>query len=399
MHPQAYPDALLDLRIPALIKPTQIPAYIDSFTQNKVPVMAVIEPLDNSSNQSTYGRTERLNDFVQRIVLARSANPRAVLIDLPMVRRAGLGGQRSEPDELLLVYRTLIGVLGNAQYKGEMSLMPGVRAFLFDRQGIGTIVLWNEHAEVGEVTLSLALGKNPLLLDFNGSATPVPVKDGIAALTVTSAPLILDNIDPKLTQLRGSFALGVNVVPAGLGILETTVGFQNPYDEALTGSLHLQAPPGWTCDPPTIKFTLQPRAKLSEPIKLRYPFSEFAGRKILKAQLTLDPDTRSMDLLSYLTVASDQVDITCLATFMPTGEWLLQETVTNLAGTPLNAQAYAMIPEMPRQQRYVLDLKPGQSVVKRFVFPNAQAATGKIAVLGLRLTDGQTLMTKSLPLN
>ena len=70
-----------------------------------------------------------------RIVYARSTNPLAVMIDLPLERTTPVssGATHSEPDELLLVYRTLVRTLGTATYRREISIAPGVRAFVFVR--------------------------------------------------------------------------------------------------------------------------------------------------------------------------------------------------------------------------------------------------------------------------
>ncbi len=67
-----------------------------------------------------------------------------------------------------------------------------------------------------------------------------------------------------------------------------------------------------------------------------------------------------------------------------------------------------------RQQRFVVNLLPGQTAIKRFIFPMAgnvdatakttpaeiiAALSGKSASLGLRQMDGTTLLTKSIPIN
>jgi hypothetical protein len=449
--PKVYPHAVLDLRIPSLIRPSQIPAYIKSFQYGSAPsaaasaattapatatsdvptteVLAFIEPLDNS-----YPRADRLTDFVQRVVLARSCNPRAILIDLPLSYQATLTGRNWQPEELLLVYRTLARLLGSPPeaegaagagarsgrvvFKGEIALQPGVRAWLFDRSGLGVLVLWNEAAEKAEVNLSLPLGKAPVRVDYVGTLTPLEPANGLTSVTVGPAPVLLDHVDTSLLQLVGSFGLTDSIVPAGTGILQTNVVLRNPYPDALTGTLRLEPPAGWTIDPPSIKFSIAGQAggaagaaggEAKYPVTLRYPYTEFAGAKTIKARLGTDQDAggggRPLELSAAVRVASPTVEIQCFPSVGPGGELILQEMITNVSSDTLNAQGYAMVPGLARQQRFVQDLRPNQTVIKRYTFPLPAGSrpgetwtSRKAAAVGLRQFDGTTLLTKLVPL-
>ena len=394
-----FPGASVELLLPNAIKPQQIPTYIQSLTQNKTPVFALVEPLE----ESKYSRADRLTDFAQRVVLARTTAAKSVLVDLPMSYHDQLGGHLTEPTELLVVFRTMARELGGATFRQELPLEPGIRALLFDNLGGGTLILWNEHAADAQVTLQLPLGKNPGQVDLNGRVSPIALANGIATLSIGTTPVIITNVDTRLAQLRGGFALGQNIFPAGAGTVATTIKLHNPYREPISGNLHLSLPQGWTADPPSMPIALAPGGDLNQPVTIRYPFNEFAGPKIIKGRLTIDGDgesaVRSMDVMHHITLASDVVEMECLAHFMPTGELVILQTITNTSNQPLNAQAYAMVPGLPRQQRFVLDLQPSQSVIKRFIFPNAGDATGKIAAAGIRQNDGTTLLTRSVPLN
>ena len=84
----------------------------------------------------------------------------------------------------------------------------------------------------------------------------------------------------------------------------------------------------------------------------------------------------------------------CTAHLLPNHDLVVQQTVTNLSPVPLDVQAYAMVPGAARQQRFIMNLPPGQSTVKRFTFPGS--TRGQTAVLGLRQADGKVLLTKSV---
>ena len=409
--PAVYPDSILELHIPTAIKANQIPAYLRNFApppaaaatapatdrgaRSAQELMVVLDPLDSER----YARVDRLSDFICRAIYARSANPKAILLDLPMTRRMEMFNSTSQPSELLLVYRTLVSQIGNARFLREFSPAPGVHAFLFDRQGTGTVVLWADHSENPPVHVSLPLGSTPVAVDMLGNTSPlIPVK-GAAPLLVGTTPMFVTMVDARLVELRASFSLATSKFPAGAGSVRTSARIHNPYDTPLAGMLHLAMPKGWTADPPAIPVALQPNAELDAPITVTYPFNEVAGPKTINAHLTADGST--IDLTFQAALTSETVDMDCYCLLLPSGQLVLQQMITNISPEPVNATAYALVPGLARQQRYLLDLKPGQTSIKRYTFQlpgNPSDFLGKVAAMGLRQNDGKTLLTKSVPL-
>jgi hypothetical protein len=445
-----YPDASgMDLELPAAIRPNQIPAYIDNFKQalslsrpaisggsvappSPAPtspttpsltpaasasaslaavLFAHIEPLDPRH----YARADRLVDFAQRVVYARTANPSGILIDLPVsAGLSGSTGSRPEPDELLLVYRTLIHAMSGSRYLREVAFTPGVKAFLFDREGMGTMILWNESAPQARMHLDLPLGTSPRIIDLAGNVRPLGVDrvGGLSGVDVTSTPVILDHLDSKALMLRASFSLASSTFPAGAGSVSTQLLLNNPYDDLLVGDLKLTLPKGWTMEPISVPVALAPGASIHQPITLHYPFSERAGAYAVQAQLKTDGGQK-FDFSCPVAITSDLVELDSSAQLLPNGDLVVQQVITNISAAPISAQAYTMVPGYPRQQRYLLGLNPGQTTIKRFIFPLstfdnatkqtqpadiAAALAGKTAAVGLRENDGRTLITKSLPL-
>lgn len=116
-------------------------------------------------------------------------------------------------------------------------------------------------------------------------------------------------------------------------------------------------------------------------------------------RLIRDDDVdHTLDLAAHVAVASSEVEMECFAHFMADGQLVLQQMITNTSVVALNAQAYALVPGLARQQRFILDLKPAQTIIKRYTFPNGAVLVGKVAALGIRQNDGATLLTKAVPL-
>jgi len=386
--PREFPHALLDLRIPPAIKAADIPACLKNFSARQVDVLAVVEP--------SVGRTADRADFARRVILTRWAKPRAVFIDLPIAAQATLTGEAFEPAETFLVFRTLVERLGGKIPRYELAPEPGVHGYLFaagDKGAEGTLVLWSDDPDHAS-PLSLPLGGAPEQVDLLGHATPLPTEHGTATLVPTGTPLLIDHVDARLVQLRAAFALGTPTVPAGTGIQQTTVHLENPYGESLVGKLHLAPPPGWTIDPPVLAVQLEAGGKVAVPVTLRYPYTEFAGAKVVRGTLQLAGFELPIALATRVVVTSTLVAMDCSAHRQANGDLVLQQTVTNTSNAPLNVQAYAMVPGAARQQHFIISLPPGQATIKHYTFPGAPR--GQPAVLGLRQTDGKVLLTKSV---
>jgi hypothetical protein len=362
------------------------------------------------------------------------------LADLPLARASTLtsAGAHTEPQQLLLTYRTLVRMLGNSAYHREIPLGAGIHAFLFTNEtggaGAGTLALWNDGAAGADVPLDLPLGKAPRLVELTGIIHKLPVdpRTHLTHLTITTTPIFLDHLDAHLLELRATFAFANSVFPAGAGYLRTDVELANPYPDPLSATMRMAPPAGWTIEPPIFPVSIAPGATFKQPVVVRYPYTEAAGPKTMGAKLTsssdapntgpntgaasdnADGDSGPLNLSVPIAVSSDLVETEGFARVLPNGDLVLQQMITNISSAPINAEAYALAPGFARQQRFVLDLAPGQTTIKRFLFPMSTyvdftkkttaaamitTLTGKLTSVGLRQNDGKTLITKSIPIN
>lgn len=421
---QRYPHAVLDLQLPAVIKPSQIPAYIENFRQaasgataatasgapagknvRRAPIFVHLEGLPPRESS----RDDRLADFAQRVVFAFTSAPESMLLDV----------DENHPDELLLVYGTMIRALGGATFEGELPLTAAgqnsVRAFLFRKiSGTASLVLWTDAAGK-QVSLDLPLGKAPRTGDLLGN--PRTLKTDAATqlthLTVSSVPLVVENVEPQMLQLTSSFALSTPLLPAGAGSARTEVLLKNPYPEPLTGSLRLLPPAGWAVDPPSLTVAIPAGETMRQEITLRYPFTETAGTKKLQGRLLLDPGNAAglagINVTFPAAISSQTVEMEGFTQVDANGDILLQQVITNTTDEALDAQSYALVPGYPQQHRYIVGLQPHQTTIKRYTFSAKdyveekgaggapKSLLGTPVTMGLRQNDGRTLLTKSVP--
>jgi hypothetical protein len=420
-----FPRAVLDLRLPAVIKPSQLPAYVEDFRQAtgggaagaegavaaRTPIFVHLEGLEGPGGDVS--REDRLADFAQRVVYACSAAPTSILLDV----------DANKLDELLLVYGTMIRALGGTRFEGQLPLAveggAGVKAFLF-RKGTGraTVVLWTDTAGQ-EVELDLPLGLAPRTGDLLGNPRELKT-DATTHLTrvkVSPTPVVLENVEPQTLELACSFALGTRMLPAGAGTIQTPVLLKNPFSEPLMGSLRLVLPKGWTADPPTLPVNLAAGGSLRQEVTLRYPFSETAGVKPVGGRLQLDAGNPTgmseLNLMYPVAIGSETVEMDGFTQVEANGDILLQQVITNTSGAALDAQAYAMVPGFPQQHRYVVGLRPNQTTIKRYTLlakdyvgtngggggSGVQSLVGSAATLGVRQSDGRVLLMRSVPIH
>ena len=60
-----------------------------------------------------------------------------------------------------------------AGYKGKVPIAEGVEAFLFERNGQGTLMLWDRGSAGSVKSLAVNLGDRPLRVDLWGNVTPL----------------------------------------------------------------------------------------------------------------------------------------------------------------------------------------------------------------------------------
>jgi hypothetical protein len=270
--------------------------------------------------------------------------------------------------------------------------------------------------------VDLPLGPSPRTGDLLGNKKELKVDKGtqLTRVTVSTTPVVIENVQSQALELTSSFGLDIGVLPAGVGAVRARVQLKNPYGEALSGNLRLVVPKGWSAEPTTVPVSVPAGGALAQEVTLRYPYTENAGRKVLGGRLTLDPGNPAgvsqMEMACDMTVSSAAVEMEGFTRMGEGGEILIQQVITNTSNVPLDAQAYVLLPGFPRQQRYIVGLAPGQTTIKRFAFSPrdyvgqngrrggdaaavmAKELSGASATLGVRRGDGTTLLTKSVPL-
>jgi hypothetical protein len=388
--------ATVALCVPGSVLPSNLPLYIQDLRRNEEHNLSLtLEPLE----RDTYGRETQVRDFAQRIIYALSADARRIDVPLPFKVHIQNGVTVKDPQELLIVLRTLITTLSGAQFRGKMPVAENVEAFLFDRNGEGILALWDKSG-VGDRTVSFNLGDRPVLVDLYGNATQlvpsVTGKAGQVDLLLGAMPVFLVNIDGQLAQLRASVAFDRPLVESSFEPHTRKLQFVNPYKQSISGSIKLRAPAGWTINPPTFTFSLNPGEMFDREVTMEFPYNSFAGPKSIEAEFVVQADKNSSFTVPIaLSLGLSDVGMQSLA-IRDGKDVVVQQMVTNYGEKPIDYTAFAIYPGQARQERLVTNLGAGRTTIKKYRFMDVHFTdNGKVRV-GVKQIDGSRILNDEI---
>jgi hypothetical protein len=394
--PADAPQAIA-LSVPSSVLPSQIPLYLQDIKPRAERAISVtLKPVD----RARYGRDVQIRDLAQRLIYALSADAPRIDFPLPLTTTRDDIGDISEPDELLIVLRTMLTTLSGTRYRGRVALGDGIDAFLFDRGAQSIIALWGRGDANDPRELALNLGERPMRLDLWGNAAPLlqprGEQRGRVLVNVGSMPIFLVDIDGHQAQLRASVAIDQPLLESTFRPHERRIRFVNTYDHAITGALHLRAPDGWTLTPPTFNFSLNPGEKFDQPVSILFPYSSVAGTKRLDCDFLIDGEKNpNFGVPLALKLGLSDVGMETIA--MRDGhDIFVQQMITNYGDRPINYSAFAVFPGQARQERVVVNLAPGATTIRRYRFDNVPRTPKGQVHVGLHELQGNRILNDSV---
>jgi hypothetical protein len=389
--------ATVALSVPPSVLPSQIPLYMEELKGKEGHNLSLsLQLLD----EAKYGRELQISDLAERVIYALSAD--ATRIDLPLPYNVQHDGTTvvKQPSELLMIERTLITTLGGATYRGQVPVADGVEAFLFDKNGVGILALWDRGSDTSAKQLVLNTGNRPMRVDLWGNATPLLAprgdqSDGKIHLDVGPMPIFLIDIDGSLAQLRASVHFDNSLIESSFEPHTRHLVFTNPYKQVIAGSFRLCPPPGWTVTPPTFVFNLNPGETYDREVSIEFPYNSLGGAKEITADFTVQADhSATFSVPVPLKLGLSDVGMQTLA-IRDGKDVVVQQVISNYGEKPIDYTAFAVFPGQARQERLVTALGPGRTTIKRYRFSSvALSAEMKVRVgvkelLGTRILNAE----------
>ena len=297
-----------------------------------------------------------------------------------------------------MVLRTVTATLSGAAFRGRVPIADGVEAFLFDRGGQGILALWDRGNTAEPKQLPLNLGDRPRRIDLWGNVTPLLNPGfrrdaGNTSLSIGAMPILLTDIDAQLALLRASVAIDRPLIESSFQAHTRRLQFKNPYKTAISGTVRLRAPAGWTLNPPTHTFNLNPDETYDREMTVEFPYNSYAGPKTIDAEFALQAD-RPVSFTVPLALQLGLSDVGMQTMAIREGrDVIVQQTLQNYGDRPIDYTAFAIFPGQARQERLVVNLAPGRATIKRYRFENVgPAAAGTRLRVGVKELNGSRIL-------
>ncbi len=387
------------LVVPSVVLPEQLPLYIADMKQDPHRTVSLSLSL---IDREKYGRQQQIRDYAQRFVYALAAGADRVDVPLPMRLIRSGEGFRADPDELLVILRTITTQLSGATFVGKLPLAEGVEAFLFEREGAGLIVAWTRDAgvEAGEVELPLTVGAGAVRTDLWGSSLPLSLaaesRFRESILKVGPMPVFFSGVDAALMKLRASMKLDNPMVESSFEPHQRVLSLTNTFATPISGSVRLAGPAGWTIGLLNGQFSLNPGETASLPVTIEFPYNSFAGEKTIAADVQIEArEAYRMNVPISLKLGLSDVGLQSFA-LRSGNEIAVQQMITNYGKSPIDYTAFVMVPGQARQERLITKLLPGRTTLKKYRVPAGTKKKLDTIRSGLREMDGTRVLNEEV---
>ncbi|MBI9016856.1 MAG: hypothetical protein JEZ07_06295 [Phycisphaerae bacterium] len=377
------------LNISETIAPKNIAEYIKDFNDRGFThIWAAIKPL----SRDIYDKEDVLVDFAKRIIFAKKADAEMIFIDQPWHQTNRNGRDEIEPDEFFPIFRTIALELGAMTYTGQFEFAPGINALIFNRDGKGTIAIWDElydyHKEPQGKDIELYLGQNIKAIDIFGDRHPFTNINGITKINLKGYPVLISNIDSRIAQLRADIKLTPEALEATAARQQVNLSFKNPFGVPISGQIILG--PGrhmkrnWAFDPQTINFTLSRDGVLDQPIYVKIPANEVGGEKSFQAHIIVEADKSYRFKVEIpFEIKLTGINVAIFTKRINQNDLLIQQVITNETDEPITMRSFVDYPDMDHIEKSISGLEPNGTITKNYVVPNATEWLGQYIRIGL----------------
>jgi hypothetical protein len=389
--------ATVSLSVPPEVLPSQLPLYMQDIRGHQGHYLSLsLQLLD-----PRYGREEQIRDLAQRVIYAVAGGADRIDFPLPFTMRRDGQTVSDEPQEMVLVIRTLVSQLAGATFKGKVPIAPNVEAFLFDRGGQGVMVLWDRGDSTSSKDLALNLGDHPMRVDLWGNVTPLLEAEGSKADTVSldvgPMPIFLVDIDGTTAQMRASVGFDQPLLESSFQAHTRRIHFVNPSKMTIGGELKLTGPPGWTLTPSVFNFSLDPGEVFDREVSIEFPYNSYAGMKTVIANFQVQAERNTnFSVPITLSLGLSDVGMQTLA-LRDKSDLIVQQMITNYGDKPINYTAFAVYPGQARQERLVTKLGPGRTTIKVYRFTDVEIIPNAKVRSGLREVEGTRILNDEVP--
>lgn len=399
---QAVDDRLpggqrLTVTLPAGTPLDAIEAYAEHW-RGRAEVTLTLDPATGPD------RHDAAVELMKRAVMAWAAGAPRLAIERPWSVGSGSLG-REQPEPTFAVWRQIAQRLGGRRVVGELPVADGARCLILDGPRGGALVGWRDWADPEDAVIETRLAETPVtIVDAFGNAAPAPVVDGLHRVQLDTTPIFVEGIDVPLALFRAGFRVEPAFLPAEARLHRVELELKNPWPMPISGVLRVVEPSSWKIEPRVVAFDIPASQTLRMPVDVSFGLGEEAGMKrlVIDAEVLADRKYPRVRATAPIELGLMETDVTPSFSFLPDAQGRLVDmavtlSITNNGTESVTLQAFTMAPGYPREQAPVSNLGPGESAVRRFVFPGgAEKLMGKKIRVGLIEVGGTGRLNRSL---
>lgn len=387
----------LTVTLPAGVPLDAIEAYAEHW-RGRAEVTVALEPASGGDPH------DAAVELMKRAVMAWAAGAPRLAIERPWRIREG-SLHREHPDAVFAVWRQAAQRLGGRRVVGELPMGEGVRCLILEGPRGGALVGWRDWAAPEDAVIETRLADGTVtMVDAFGNETILETVDGQHRVEFGPDPVFIEGIDVPLALFRAGFRVVPAHLPAEARLHRLELELKNPWPMPISGALRVVEPSSWRIEPRVVAFDIAANQTLRVPVDVSFGLGEEAGMKrlVIDAEVLADKKHPRVRAATPIELGLMETDLTPSFSFVPDAQGRLVDmavtlSITNNGTEPVTLQAFAMAPGYPREQAPVSGLGPGESAVRRFVFPGgAERLMGKRIRVGLIEVGGTGRLNRSL---
>ncbi len=205
------PNEFVALTSEVPLSPNELGRYLDASAASGVRRWVSLQPLPIR----TYELEDRIQDLVERMLVAKAHGAEAVFLSKPFDNRSGLFHIDGTPTELFLPWRTTASMISGKAFLGSVVLPNRSRNYNFEQTGgRAVMVVWNEKATVDKPVIeSLFLSEDAEIVDLWGKRIRIEHDGRNQLVPVGPLPVFVVNLNADVVRLRQSFLVVKKTIP------------------------------------------------------------------------------------------------------------------------------------------------------------------------------------------
>ncbi len=373
---EAVPEEFgLAMEVPVSIVPSNMAAHLAAFNEKDHMQQGGIHLRLRTLDAREVSHQRRIDDLLRRMIYAWQGSVSSMSLTQPWIEPSSRKPMLM-PDPLLGVFTQAAHQLGGRRIVGELHLGEGLKCFILDGQAGGMMVAWNDSAEPEDAQINMYLGEEPVVIDVWGNRRKLTTVEGKQQLKLTSTPVFIEGIDARLALLRASFNLTEPFIQSRQETHVRTISITNPWPMTIVGNFLITGPDDWIIKPRQQQFSIAAGQTSEFKIRVQFPPSEVAGQKKLQAKFDFTANERyRVDMSTPMEVGLKDIRMDSSLSLQPNDEGgtdaVVLQLITNNSDEKITLYTFAQMQGVRRQTSIVPGLNPGDSVVRRYRFPNA----------------------------